>query len=527
MNDFGKQWEGQVVDGEFHLRQYLGGSARSAVFLTERSAQELQKAAIKLVPANETDAELQLSRWAVAANLTHANVVRIFRTGHCRLGTDELLYVVTEFAEEDLSQILPQRALTPAETREMLEPVLDALRYLHNRGLVHGRIKPANLMAVADQLKISSDGIRSAADSVSPETRALGNPTVYDPPEAAKSGLSAAGDVWSLGMTLVEVLTQGLPKCDPAGQSDPQIAKSSLATLPQPFLDIARRALRGDANARWSVDEISARLQPGATPAVAALSVPLSPVPPLPVAKQQTGRQQPAQRSTLPLPPARHGQNSTSKPAYLIPGVAIVVILVAIFVVPKFYDHSAETSQSASPAPAPQPVKSPFLSPPKSASKTPAKAASQPIPTNAATENTKAAGTVSGSLSAKPASASAARAPALLRSAEVKSPPVEGSARGSVLEQVLPDVSAKARDTIHGTVRVSVKVQVDRSGSVISAGFDEPASSKYFGDLALQAARRWTFQAPEVGSRSVPSEWRLRFYFTQSTTKALPEQAAP
>jgi TonB family protein len=487
MNDFGKQWEGQVVDGEFHLRQYLGGSARSAVFLTERSAQELQKAAIKLVPANETDAELQLSRWAVAANLTHANVVRIFRTGHCRLGTDELLYVVTEFAEEDLSQILPQRALTPAETREMLEPVLDALRYLHNRGLVHGRIKPANLMAVADQLKISSDGIRSAADSVSPETRALGNPTVYDPPEAAKSGLSAAGDVWSLGMTLVEVLTQGLPKCDPAGQSDPQIAKSSLATLPQPFLDIARRALRGDANARWSVDEISARLQP----------------------------------------PARHGQNSTSKPAYLIPGVAIVVILVAIFVVPKFYDHSAETSQSASPAPAPQPVKSPFLSPPKSASKTPAKAASQPIPTNAATENTKAAGTVSGSLSAKPASASAARAPALLRSAEVKSPPVEGSARGSVLEQVLPDVSAKARDTIHGTVRVSVKVQVDRSGSVISAGFDEPASSKYFGDLALQAARRWTFQAPEVGSRSVPSEWRLRFYFTQSTTKALPEQAAP
>ena len=43
----------------------------------------------------------------------------------------DLLYVVMEHAEENLSEILPQRALTPSEARDMLGLVLDALSNLH------------------------------------------------------------------------------------------------------------------------------------------------------------------------------------------------------------------------------------------------------------------------------------------------------------------------------------------------------------------------------------------------------------
>ena len=46
-----KQWEGQIVNGTFPLRQYLGGSEHSAVFLTERRGRDPQRAAIKLIPA--------------------------------------------------------------------------------------------------------------------------------------------------------------------------------------------------------------------------------------------------------------------------------------------------------------------------------------------------------------------------------------------------------------------------------------------------------------------------------------------
>jgi TonB family protein len=101
------------------------------------------------------------------------------------------------------------------------------------------------------------------------------------------------------------------------------------------------------------------------------------------------------------------------------------------------------------------------------------------------------------------------------------------SAKGEVLDQVLPDVSQKARATIHGKVRVSVKVHVDPSGGVSEAEFDSPGPSRFFADLALQAARKWAFTPPEVNGKSVASEWQLRFEFTQKDAKVIPRQTAP
>ena len=131
MTESWKHWEGQVVDGQFHLRQHLGGSGHSAVFLTEHGEHDPQKAAIKLIPADPDSAEVQLSRWRQAAKLSHPHLLRIFQVGRCQLGDMNLLYLVTESAQEDLSQILPQRALTKAEARDMLAPVLEVLGYIH------------------------------------------------------------------------------------------------------------------------------------------------------------------------------------------------------------------------------------------------------------------------------------------------------------------------------------------------------------------------------------------------------------
>src|SRR5712692_10690864 len=127
MNEPWKQWEGQVVNAEFHLRQYLGGGKHSAVFLTEDGKAKLQKAAIKLIPADPVNEELQLTRWRLAAKLSHPHLIRLFQIGRCRLGNMPLLYVVMEYAEENLSQVLARRPLTLAEARDMLGPVLDEL----------------------------------------------------------------------------------------------------------------------------------------------------------------------------------------------------------------------------------------------------------------------------------------------------------------------------------------------------------------------------------------------------------------
>src|SRR5512135_1465271 len=109
MSEAWKQLEGQAVNGKFHLRQYLGGSDYSAVFLTEVGEQKRQRAAIKLIPADPESAALQLSRWELAAKLSHPHLLRLFQMGRCQPVKMGLLYVVMEYAEEDLSQILPHR----------------------------------------------------------------------------------------------------------------------------------------------------------------------------------------------------------------------------------------------------------------------------------------------------------------------------------------------------------------------------------------------------------------------------------
>lgn len=247
-----KRWEGQVVNGALPLVRYLGGSDHSAVFLTERVGGSPQKAAIKLVSAGDYS-EQQLARWKRAAKLAHPNLIRIFESGRCELEGTPLLYAVMEVAEEDLGQIIPERALTSDETRAMLPTVLRALGHIHGQGLVHGRIKPSNILAVGEQVKLSSDTLRGADDPT--EARTV---SPYDAPEVKTGKISPSSDVWSLGMTTGEILTQQRPQWDRS--TDPGVKLPQ--GIPQPFEEIVRRCLVLDPQNRPTVAEIGELLQP-------------------------------------------------------------------------------------------------------------------------------------------------------------------------------------------------------------------------------------------------------------------------
>jgi len=527
MNGAWKEYEGQVVDGQYPLVEYLGGTDSSAVFLTKLSSTPSSKAVIKLIPAR-TSAELQLSLWRRAAKLEHPSLLRLFQMGRCRLADTDLLYVVMEYAEEDLSQILPQRALTAAEAREMLEPTLAVLTYLHGQGLVHSHIKPSNVLATADQLKLSSDTLFPAGGPRKSSRKV----DAYDAPEAIISQLSPASDIWSLGMTLVEALTRQAPAVQPGSPADPIVSEA----LPQPFLDIARHALCSDAKRRWTLAEISARLNPVAVAAAAAgqsvspLAVPLSPVPALPAAKLPVPKSfQTVAKAQPPRPQTANAPKQTIVfPNYVIPAAVALLIIVAIVALPKILGHRPESSSSAStaaapPSAAPKRVEQPARTEAGPATKTAAQSATQnssnavvktkpveePLRPPAATTSTAALRTDTFPSVNAPKTASAS------------------PAHGEVLDQVLPDASEKARATITGKVRVSVRVQVDPAGNVSEAEFDSPGPSQYFADLALKAARKWEFTPPEIDGRSVASAWLIRFEFSPSGVKATPKQTAP
>ena len=81
----------------------------------------------------------------------------------------------------------------------------------------------------------------------------------------------------------------------------------------------------------------------------------------------------------------------------------------------------------------------------------------------------------------------------------------------------------KSLDTIRGTVRVGIKVSIDPSGKVTDATIDSPGPSKYFANLALDAAQKWKFAPSSSGT----SDWTLRFEFSPDGTQAFAEQSVP
>jgi TonB family protein len=357
--------------------------------------------------------------------------------GRAWLGGISLAYILMEYAEEDLSQV--NRPLTAAEAVDMLGCTLKALAYLHGNGLAHGHLKPSNIMAVSDQLKISSDTIRSTGEW----RNDLDWRQQYDPQEIVAEGASTAGDVWSLGITLVEALTKHLP----SWETDAVVA--SLPDSPPSLFQIpVSNCLRRDPRQRWTVEDFAKFLR----------------------------------RNVETSLPSQGGSSDAKrvKRRYLMPAGAVGLMLAAAAIVPRLARYLA-----APPVPVVEP-------------------------------------------------AGLRREPVKNQSPGEDGPPktVVRESPGEVflqdiVKQVLPDVPAKARSTIRGAVTVSIRVGVDGTGSVVDAKNESPASSRFFSNLALQAAQQWKF-APANPSRSAYSrEWILRFQFVRDPQRPVSVRAIP
>jgi TonB family protein len=556
MSDVWKRWVGQVVDKEFPLHHFLAATNHSAVFLTQLADPQSRQAAIKFISADDPAAGQQLAIWKQIAHLSHPNLSPIYHVGRCRIDGMNLLYVVMECAEENLSQILPHRALTPDETRDMLNPVVDVLVYLHAKSLVHTHIKPSNLLAVGDLLKLSSDTILP----VGQPREALREPDVYDAPEAAASPANfstPASDIWSLGVTLVEALTQSAPSLPFENSAEPLVPD----TLPQPYIDIARHSLLREPRRRWDAPQIAACLSGIAQPVIHAvpatraaaasanspltispspispLSVPLSPEPAIPLSKllatAASSLSASRPRTAEPANPAAEPIRGLS--IYLVPALlAAFILIVGIAALPRFFRFRTEPVVSTSSTDtvslsAPDASTSPQSAPASKPAPVPANPANVYAPPSKPPDSITAD---SDPVANPPKPHDAAPSPAVLGSESSPSSAAMKAAasaplRGDVLNQVLPKASEKALATIHGSFQITARVQVDPSGKVTDATLEDPGPSRYFANLTEHAAQQWQFSAPETDGQAMPSEWLIRFQFTSSGVQAFPTRTSP
>jgi outer membrane biosynthesis protein TonB len=459
-----KEWERRVVNGVYPLRRYLGRSRRSVVFLTECTAQNLSQAAIKILPAIPALAETQLEHWRMAASLSHPHLIRLLDAGRCQLGGHDFLFVVMDLAEQNLAQILPSRPLTPDEVRDLMPPTLDALAYLHGKNLVQGGLKPPNFLVVDDQLKLASDTIRPAGA----RTAGIAKVSVYDPPEEKKGRMSTAGDMWGLGITLAEALTQ----TPPTWSRDSADGVSLPENLPPEFLDTVRRCLNRDPDQRPTVAELLAPAQPATPSPPHAIATPSAPeatappptpeAPPTPPSPEPTATPPPAappiiDEPAAPAPPEQKSHNRHNRRALAISIAVGIAALWAVWTGMRLLPTHDGAKQTVAITPESPPAESP----------------------PAAAVNPKAS---------------------------------MGASPPTVLHQEIPNISRHARTSIRDPFKIAVRVTVDRAGNVVAATLDNRGASKYFTRAAMGAAKKWKFAEGQDRSSRV---WLLAFDFTR------------
>ncbi|HLU28890.1 MAG TPA: serine/threonine-protein kinase [Glycomyces sp.] len=196
-----------------------------------------------------------------AARLKGSGFATVYDHGDCLVGDEDVAYLVMELVEgEALSALLDrEERLTPERAMAIVAAVADALRIVHREGIVHRDVKPGNILIEEDgTVKLVDFGIARINDvtSLTSTGVALGSLHYASPEQVDLKEITAAADVYSLGVVAYECLTGEPPF--PSNDRTAVVAAHLSAeppplpeSVPGPVADVVMRALEKDPEARW------------------------------------------------------------------------------------------------------------------------------------------------------------------------------------------------------------------------------------------------------------------------------------
>ncbi len=205
--------------GEYRVRQRIGKGAFGSVYMVT-SLQTAKTHAIKRInttgtPQAELDAiEMEIK---LLQCLDHPNIVRYIEV--IPEPSSGYLNIVLELCDQgSLASILKDLERFPENmTCRYVSQVLAGLDYLHNQGVIHRDIKGANILSDKwGNVKLADFGVATKLKGSSPDSELPAGTTYWMAPEIVKmtGQLSTACDIWSLGSTIIELLTGQPPYFD-------------------------------------------------------------------------------------------------------------------------------------------------------------------------------------------------------------------------------------------------------------------------------------------------------------------------
>jgi serine/threonine protein kinase len=267
--------------GKYRLEEKIGSGGFSTVYRATHIA--LQRVvAVKILRGGLSSEEAHTrfrSEGISSAQATHPNVVSVIDFGV--LGSGEVFLVMELLTGCTLEEELKSKGpMSPGRSAELLLPICDALSNAHRRGIIHRDVKPSNIflhrMKTNKEVpKLLDFGVakltgNAAAENITTKGCILGTANYLAPERLRGEAYDGRVDVYSLGITLYEMLTGRLPFISESAESmaiammhlntEPRVPSSLIPSIPRALDELVMSTLAKHPSHRPGIDELAQRL---------------------------------------------------------------------------------------------------------------------------------------------------------------------------------------------------------------------------------------------------------------------------
>jgi serine/threonine-protein kinase len=248
-------FRGQII-GKYKILSTIGSGGFGTVYLAEDTWID-KKVALKVPHKQGVDFGELLREPRLLASLNHPNIVTILTAEK----QENVFFIVMEFVPGETLEAIIARdgALDVARALDYTCQISNAVDHAHKQGVLHRDLRPSNvLVAESGMLKVADFGTSRFLEIAAHGTTVIGSPP-YMAPEQFHGKAVFASDIYSLGVTMYQMLTGELPYDTPSPADLDRLMSGDLLTaprlknpkIPKAINDIVMKAMAPEIHARY------------------------------------------------------------------------------------------------------------------------------------------------------------------------------------------------------------------------------------------------------------------------------------